>query len=297
MVLEVLEDLSVEPDLVMLTHAHADHAGGMDSLVERFRERAAFAALDLDLEAVASSKVRKAAQGQETAAALRAIRLAPQSWDLAAAPRSIGRGTLTVLHPSDVRLAQLLDLSSIGPNRFSTAVIVDWGERSVLLGADLERPEWVSLVDAARLDSCNPVKVPHHGSPGAFDKIWAGDRATRPENAQRRMLVAPFNRRPKLPDLDHAKGLPGLLAQVDEVNLTSLPFETDPVMTGGCRLGELRAARDQAKTASLPLPAAFDAPSPRQTDPSEDDSWLLAELSSDGRCVVRGGASRVDIVS
>jgi hypothetical protein len=167
----------------------------------------------------------------------------------------------------------------------------------VLLGADLERPEWVSLVDATRLSACNPVKVPHHGSPGAFDKTWAGDKAATPANAGRRMLVAPFDRHPKLPDIDHPKGLPGLLCEVDEVDLTSLPFETHPNVTGRCSLQTVRDARDRAAAASAPLPAALGAPSSMQIAPSEDDAWVVAELSADGRCELRGGAAHLNLTA
>jgi beta-lactamase superfamily II metal-dependent hydrolase len=295
--LSVLEDLGAEPDLVLLTHAHADHAGGMASIVERFGERAAFGALDVDVKTVASARVRAAAQRAEAAAALRAMAQLPtgRRWDLHGAPRALGEGTVTVVHPSRTRLKELLKMRSIGPNRISSAVLVEWRDRSILLGADLERPEWALLTEAARLCACDPVKAPHHGSVGAFDKTWAGEKATDPGNAQRRMLLTPFDRHPKLPDVDDANGLAGLLREVDAVHLTSVPFQTSPTATGALSIRALRGARDAAKATRAPLPPVLGTPTAPQATPNAKDAWLLAELGTDGVCIVRGGAAHVSL--
>src|SRR5689334_3896003 len=95
-VLQALEELNAEPDIVVLTHAHADHAAGMDLIVERFAERATFGLLRIRLDEVASAKVRSAAQGIETAAALRAIDQLPDDrrWDLEPGRRNLGGATV-----------------------------------------------------------------------------------------------------------------------------------------------------------------------------------------------------------
>lgn len=295
--LEVLDDLGAEPDLVLLTHAHSDHAGGMAQVVERFRERTVVGALQLDADTTASARVRKAAQVAEAAAALRAIAQLPASrrWDLHGEPRPLGEGTVTVVHPSRTRLDELLKMSSIGPNRISSALLVQWREQSVLLGADLERPEWALLAHAQTLCICNPVKVPHHGSAGAFDTAWAGERATDPDNAGRRMLLAPFNLHPKLPDIDGKDGLPGLLCEVDAVHMTSVPFQTIPVAAGTLSISALREARDAAKASRPPLPPALGEPTAPQTTVDPEQAWLLAELAANGVCLVRGGAAHVSL--
>lgn len=295
--LEVLDDLGAEPDLVLLTHAHADHAGGMASIVERFRERASFGALQVGVDGVASAHVRDAAQAAEAAAALRAVAQLPSDrrWDLHGEPRQLGEGTVTVVHPAQTRLDELLKMRSIGPNRISSAVLVEWRERSVLLGADLERPEWTLLAHAERLCACDPVKVPHHGSAGAFDRAWAGERAGNPTNARRRMLLTPFDRHPKLPDVDGQDGLPGLLCEVDAVHLTSVPFQTSPTATGTLSIRALRNARDAAKASRPPLPPTLGEPTAPQTTVNAEDAWLLAELGANGVCLVRGGEAHVSL--
>jgi beta-lactamase superfamily II metal-dependent hydrolase len=296
--LDVLQDLEVEPDLVLLTHAHADHAGGMAAIVERFGERADFGAVHMDVETVASARVRESAQRLEAAAALRAIAQLPagRRWDLHGEPRRLGEGTVTVLHPSLTRLGELRRMSSIGSNRVSSVVVVQWNGRSVLLGADLERPEWTLLAQAGRLCVCDPVKVPHHGSAGAFDKAWAGDRAGDPDNARRRMLLTPFDKHPKLPDVDSSSGLEALLCEVDAVHLTSVPFQTRPPVGGTVRLGALRVAKDTARASRPPLPSVLGMPSAPQASPSAQDAWLLAELEINGVCRVRGGPAHVSLI-
>jgi Metallo-beta-lactamase superfamily len=295
--LRALEELDAEPDLVLLTHSHLDHVAGMTLLVERFGHRAAFGALDdVELGHVASAKVRESAQRAEAGAALRAIAGLPSDnrWDLHAGPQPLGEGRVTVLHPSASRLRELQKLRSIGPNQLSAAVLVEWQQRTVLLGADLERPEWALLADGRRLHLCDPVKVPHHGSEGAFDHVWAA-RNNSPENARRRMLVAPFDKSPKLPDLDDADGLPRLLGEVDAVHLTCVPFQTVPPAAGTLRLGELRTARDAAREAQPPMPTVLGEPTAPQAPPRHQDAWLLAELAADGRCLVRGGPAHVTV--
>jgi beta-lactamase superfamily II metal-dependent hydrolase len=295
-VLDVLEQLEAEPDLVLLTHPHADHSGGMAALVEQFNSRAAFGVLQVDFATSTSARVRRAAEGVETAAALRALTLVQPAnrWDLNGPARELGEGTVTVLHPSAMRLGQLLAMKSIGPNRFSSALLIEWRGRSILLGADLERPEWASLLPAGRLQVCNPVKVPHHGSAGAFDKAWAGDKSQNASNAERRMLIAPFDKHPRLPDIDSINGLPALLAEVDQVHLTSLPFRTTPRAAGAVTLMDLRALRDAA--ARPTLPSVFRTTGPTQATPIEQEAWLLAELDELDNCAVRGGDEHVALL-
>lgn len=298
MPLEVLDDLGAEPDLVLLTHTHADHAGGMAHVVERFRERAVVGALEVDADTTVSASVRKAAQAAEAAAALRAIAQLPANrrWDLHAGPRPLGDGTVTVVHPSRTRLDELLKTRSIGPNRISSALLVQWCGRSVLLGADLERPEWALLAHTQTLCACNPVKVPHHGSAGAFDQVWAGERAAGSDNVGRRMMLTPFDRHPKLPDVDGEDGLPKLLCEVDAVHMTSVPFQTIPVATGTISIRALRDARDAAKARRLPLPPALGEPTAPQATGDAEQAWLLAELAANGVCLVRGGAAHVSLM-
>lgn len=294
-VLDALSVLDAVPDLVLLTHPHADHAAGMDRVVERYRDSARFGFLDIDWGLSESAKVRAAAEGLEVGAALRALQqVAPDNrWDLYGSSEPLGDGTVNVLHPTPERVGKLLDLKSASPNRFSTVLLVEWADHSVLLGADLELVEWNRLAKACDLSATDPVKVPHHGSSGAYHRIWAGSRAADSANAARRMLVVPFNKHPKLPDIDDPDGVAALVQEVDVVDISSLVFATDPKCTGSCAIEEVRDARLRAANARPPLPPELGGNGPVQVDPADGDAWVIAVLARDGTVEVHGGAEHV----
>lgn len=296
-VTDALKHFDAEPDLVLLTHPHADHAAGMSRLVETYEERARFGLLDADFASVASGRVQKAAEGVEVSNAIRAIERLPveRRWDLVGPPVALGDGEVDILHPQPTRLKELRAFASATPNDFSSVLRIRWRGRDVLLGADLERPEWSLLPMKDELAVANPVKVPHHGSGGATDTTWMGQRADA-GNASRKFMLAPYNRNPKLPDLDDDDGLKAMLKEVDVVSVTALPYETSPQALGTQTLEAVITARDNAKATDLP-PEFVPVTSP-QVVLAPDDAWLMARLEEAGHCsIVRGSASLEFVVA
>lgn len=95
----------------------------------------------------------------------------------------------------DVTVPNELSLPIVREGRCNLLSIVVWvrvGNRTMLLGADLESPHWSSVValddrDGGQRGRAQAVKVPHHGSPNANDDdLW--DHLTDAPSA----LVAPW---------------------------------------------------------------------------------------------------------
>lgn len=97
--------------------------------------------------------------------------------------RPVGTATVEVLHPSDE------DLARFGgqPNRLSSALWVEWEDARLLLGSDLETPDWESLSGAyPNLGRHDLLKVPHHCPLAGA----SGSRASRMEGASTSTSVA-----------------------------------------------------------------------------------------------------------
>lgn len=291
---EALDDLSAAPDLVLLTHAHADHAAGMARLIEAY-PAARVAAVVTDFTTARARGVRDAAQRIESAAALRVIDRLRDSrrWGTIAQEEPLGTGTVSLLHPNDAAARRLLGSGSTTPNLLSSPARVRWAGRTVLLGADLERNEWALLGEPDAFHRDEPVKAPHHGSRGAFDTIWAGP--PQPDGRRRHFAVAPYDRKPKLPDIDHPDSLPGLLQRAVHVHLTSLPFKTAPPVIGPVSLSDLRAARDRSAAGRPPLPSLLGTTSPAREVECLSDSWVRLELAADGACTATLGPASVRV--
>ena len=292
---QALTDLSAIPDLLLLTHAHADHAAGMARLIEAYPTARVAAAVS-DFTAAKARSVRSAAQRAESAAALSAIGRLPDDrrWGAIAREEPLGTGSVSLLHPGADAAQRLLGSGSATPNLLSSPARIRWAGRTVLLGADLERDEWTGLGAPGAFHNDEPVKTPHHGSPGAFDAIWAGE--PQPNGRRRHFALTPYDRRPKLPDLDHPHSLPGLLERAVRVHLTSLPFKTDPLISGSVSLSDLRAARDRSAAGRAPLPSFLGPNSAAREIDRPDDSWIRLELATDGACTATSGPAGVSVL-
>jgi competence protein ComEC len=129
-------------DILVATHAHEDHSGGIAALMENFRPS------ELWTGANAAPAVLE-----------RAERLGIPVKDLRAGPPfQLSGAEIEVLSPPP-------DYAVLKPgNNDSLALRVAYGSRSFLLTGDMERPMETRLLSDGRLVRSDVLKVGHHGS-------------------------------------------------------------------------------------------------------------------------------------
>lgn len=140
--------------LVILSHFHADHAGGLSGVL-RGRSVGAVAASPYHVPAEEYAQVKR-----ELAARRIPLWTPRPGWRW-----RIGRLRLTVLAPSggtaDLAAAEGDDA---GPNDASLVVSARSGPLTLLLTGDVEPPAQRALLDSGTVPRVRVVKVPHHGS-------------------------------------------------------------------------------------------------------------------------------------
>ncbi len=130
-------------DILVATHAHQDHSGGLPALLENFRPR------ELWVGANPSAAVlQRAAE----------LRIPVRTPNASAAPADYGGARLEVLSPPP-------DFSPAKPgNNDSLALRITYGANSFLLTGDLESPMERLLLAEGRPLHADVLKVGHHGS-------------------------------------------------------------------------------------------------------------------------------------
>lgn len=134
-------------DVVVLTHAHDDHARGLPAVIENFHPR------ELWTGATPSS-----AAWSDVAAKARAerVKIVPMQ---AGRAFDFGGAHLEVLSPPTDYLA-----GEVPKNDDSLALRITYGRRSFLLTGDMEKPMERRLVESGALIHADVLKVGHHGS-------------------------------------------------------------------------------------------------------------------------------------
>ena len=150
-VIEALERYGVEElDLVIATHMHSDHMGGMAEVLEAVPAKA-FLMTWLPEELTPTTRVYENL--------LTALEQSPETEVIPAEPGetySLGEGvTLTILGP----VAEYDDL-----NLTSVVCRVDAGDSSFLFTGDMEKKAESDLLDAGADLSADVLKVGHHGA-------------------------------------------------------------------------------------------------------------------------------------
>ena len=134
-------------DVVVATHGHADHIGGLPALVEDFHPKELWTGVMV--ESPEWRALREAAQRNRVA-------IVPL-----AAPRkfAFGGAQIEVLAPWPDYAP-----SETSRNDDSLVLRVSWGRHAFLLTGDAERPIERRMVEAAEPLRADVLKIPHHGS-------------------------------------------------------------------------------------------------------------------------------------
>lgn len=146
-------------DLLVASHPHDDHIGGLDEIVEQFPVRA-YLDNGMPYETQAYGRLVNAVDAQ------------PSITYLAAEPRTIHLGDVAVevlaTHPAPRHA-----------NDASVALLVRYGEFSVLLTGDAETGALDYLVETGAVPDITVLKASHHGSDNGFTEELL--TAARPE--------------------------------------------------------------------------------------------------------------------
>jgi competence protein ComEC len=132
-------------DVLMISHAHADHAGGAEAVLNNFHPREVWGAFDVDdkdwrrlaaLARAAGSRVRSLHRGE-------VIQLGGVRWEV---------------------FAPLPNLAPRDKNEASLVVRASYGRHALLLTGDMDRRTEALLLEAGYDARADILKVAHHGS-------------------------------------------------------------------------------------------------------------------------------------
>jgi competence protein ComEC len=146
-------------DLVVASHPHADHIGGMPELLQSHLVR-----FYLDDGVPNTTGIYR-----QTLAAVRAS----GAQYLNATNRSITLGAAQIHILAPPRNTTI--------NNSSVGVLIEYGQFRALLSGDSEQEELRYWLDAGAIRRVNVLKVAHHGSPNGTSTAWIA--ATRPQVA------------------------------------------------------------------------------------------------------------------
>lgn len=132
-------------DVLVSTHQHDDHAGGLAALIENFRPRQLWAGATPESEAWRALQEKAA----RTGAVVRNLRRSP--------PFAFGGAAIEVLGPPPDYVPR-----SAPSNNDSLVLRLVHGAHSFLLTGDVERAMEFAMLDGAR--KADVLKVAHHGS-------------------------------------------------------------------------------------------------------------------------------------
>ena len=234
----VLEHYKATPKAIVFTHPHLDHARGVADVVDAATTDSRETWPRLGMLPILQHLVERPTGGRDPAAdfergvteqAVAAIldrweRHPPCRWDVGfGAEELLGEARIKVISPApmvaDRAEQKLLAAKRFDWNTVSTALLLEWRGRRILLGSDLVEQPLQGWSRAARLwwdelSRFDAAKVPHHGSARALDRNLLTGPAVG--------IVTPFATK-GLPRFDAGEGLEQLISRRFRIFLTGLP--------------------------------------------------------------------------
>lgn len=263
---------------LILTHPHQDHAPGLDRLAEDHPGAWVGCAPGwvqdwADTDLMDAEAVQREGTSQHTLAAIhRTWKSTERQWLLTRdSTRQVGDAVFTALHPGKSEADAFRRRPRINPNLLSSAMLLEWGECRILLGADLPASRWKRNLGRRGLGQHNACKVPHHGSKDSVSPVYAeGD-------SQRLWFTTPWNRSSGLPRFEDGEGLQYLLGFCDKIWLTALPYEIN--------LESQTVVRQSIKPSPLPAFPGARASHPLRSSQVPCTGWLLYSFDSSGALI------------
>jgi hypothetical protein len=303
------------PSLVLLTHPHSDHTGGMTAVIEIAAPGATIGCIEPLLETPSPYAPPEdpddlaAISRSQTKLAHYAIRSAWSAghpkWSLLHdSARELAGWTLTVLHPAtaeiDDAIARFQAEQDVNLNDLSASLLIERDDIALVLGADCEQAAWTAVADRMHPDDLlhtRPIKVPHHGSREAIRPVLIDRHARDPERA---LIVTPFPRSGTLPRFEEGQGVEWLL-DAGAVELTALPGVD--LVPAGVEV-TLAAARQAMTTKDFEGDPALqirpqqpeDAPQLRASPRDPHETWVMFGIRSDGTVELTRGTHAVRLV-
>ncbi len=239
---------------VILTHPHADHAAGMNAVLNH-PGSGPIGCTDLYVE---PPEAWMRTDDAETALRLGAVehalatiqdrweRDADSEWRLrAGSVKTISGARFEVLFPDEATVEKCRAKRPKDPNRLASPVLLRWHELEILLGSDLTAVDWKRLAKLPALAhlkfaiAAHLYKVAHHGSDNAIAPDAVGFRSGA------LWMVTPFCRGRGLPNYADGHGVQYLLASAKELHVTRCPALRRDARTG--QSVPLRLTRQQVR--------------------------------------------------
>lgn len=144
-------------DLVLLTHPHADHVGGLTEVLRRFKAKnIVFSAVDVKTATFRSFLDEAARQGRE-GAKVSAVKKGDRIL--------IGGVTLNILWPENEEPVNVNN-----ENNLSIVSQLNFGNFNVFLPGDQEKDEFGRMAGKTKMEAVEVLKVAHHGSKNGLDR-------------------------------------------------------------------------------------------------------------------------------
>jgi competence protein ComEC len=211
-------------DVVVLTHAHTDHMGGMPAVLRNFRPRELWVGID---------------PGSELYRALLA-----EAARLGIAVRHLAADDALRWDGVDVyALAPETSYRNAGAPRNDDSLVLrmQYGKASALLEGDAERASELAMVAAGRVQPVTLLKVGHHGSNTSSGAEFLA--AAKPEDAVVSAGRGNSFGHPRGEVIGRIAGTGAHLFRVDEFGATSFFLTADGKVREAAGFGELPGRR------------------------------------------------------